>query len=64
MLVSKYGDGQEREKEAFSEYADQMMAKDADGQEIVTKSLAKWNAGHVIDTRGYFEAVTIMYPPI
>ena len=41
MLVSKYGDGQEREKEVFSEYAGQMMAKDADGQEIVTKSLAK-----------------------
>ena len=35
------GDGQECEKEAFSEYFGQVMAKDADGQEIVTKSLAK-----------------------
>ena len=64
MLVSKYGDGQEREKEAFSEYADQMMAKDADGQEIVTKSLGKWNTDHMIDRRGYFEAVTIVCQPI
>ena len=35
------GGGQECEKEAFSEYAGQVMAKDADGQDIVTKSLAK-----------------------
>ena len=35
------GDGQECEKEAFLEYTGQVMAKDADGQDIVTKSLAK-----------------------
>ena len=35
------GDGQEGEKEAFSEYVGQVMANDTDGQEIVTKSLAK-----------------------
>ena len=31
------GDGQECEKEAFLGYVCQVMAKDADGQEIVTK---------------------------
>ena len=32
------GDGQKREKGRFSEYVGQLMVKDADFQEIVTKS--------------------------
>ena len=53
----------------FSEYVGQVMTKSADGQEIVKivmKSLAREkieNIGHMIDTRGYFEAVTIVCPP-
>ena len=35
------GDGQECENRCFLEYVGQVMAKDADGQKIVTKSPAK-----------------------
>ena len=35
------GDGQECKRRHFLKYVGQVMAKDADGQEIVTKSLTK-----------------------